>query len=35
LTYACAAALVALVSTFAAWAPAVRAANVDPASLLR
>jgi hypothetical protein len=35
LTYACAAALVAIVSTLAAWAPAARAANVDPASLLR
>jgi ABC-type antimicrobial peptide transport system permease subunit len=34
-TYACAAALVAIISTFAAWAPAMRAANVDPASLLR
>jgi ABC-type antimicrobial peptide transport system permease subunit len=35
LTYAGAAALVVIVSMFAAWAPAVRAAHVDPASLLR
>ena len=35
LTYVSAAALVVIVSTFAAWAPAVRAARVNPASLLR
>jgi putative ABC transport system permease protein len=35
LTYAGAAALIAIVSGLTAWAPAVRAATVDPASLLR
>ena len=35
MTYAGAAALIAIVSALTAWAPAVRAASVDPASLLR